>query len=169
MSYEFSGPLNPGPNAPFKRIHFTLLLTGNRGARALVGGAIAGIEYLSSVEKLKPKLQWEKNSGEDFFLYIDDEHINHAVFFSTRSSARGAGISIREIRQGLDYYIHMITNSSSHFHVSGNEWQRHPFPMPRQQLPPLKAHQQQPAFTEDKAFILCFTFHPIILRPTISV
>lgn len=31
------------------------------------GGAIAGIEYLSLQEKHKPKLQWEKNSGEDFF------------------------------------------------------------------------------------------------------
>ncbi|KAJ6390618.1 hypothetical protein OIU77_024767 [Salix suchowensis] len=52
-------------------------------------------------------------------------------------------------------YDHQLLIS---LHVSGNEWQRHPFPMPRQQLPPLKAHQQQPAFTEDKAF------HPIILK-----
>lgn len=74
------------------------------------GGAIAEIEYLSLQEKHKPKLQWEKNSGEDFFLYIDDDPINHAVF-SRRSSTRGAGISIWEASQGLDYFFDILNFS----------------------------------------------------------
>ncbi|KAJ6940494.1 hypothetical protein NC651_006588 [Populus alba x Populus x berolinensis] len=139
------------------------------------GEAIAGIEYLSLLEKHKPKLQWEKNSGEDFFLYIDDDHINHAVF-SRRSSTRGAGISIwervlSEWKRRKIFFIDLeisehkdwLAADTVFFYKAkrqGNEWQRYPFPMPR---------QQQLAFTEDRLSILCFTFHPIILKETKSV
>ncbi|KAJ6872983.1 Rhodanese domain-containing protein [Populus alba x Populus x berolinensis] len=133
MTYDFSSPHNPGPNAPLKWIRFTLqILLGNSGARALAnkiflginfygndfvvsegsegGGAITGREYLSLLEKHKPQLQWEKNSGEHFFLYVDDEHINHAVFYPSLMSIsirleearlQGVGISIWEIGQVL--------------------------------------------------------------------
>uniref|UniRef100_A0A6N2NF83 Uncharacterized protein n=1 Tax=Salix viminalis TaxID=40686 RepID=A0A6N2NF83_SALVM len=120
----------------------------HKTAGSEVAGAIAGTEYLSSVEKLKPKLQWEKNSGRIFSSTL---MIQKSI---TQCS------SLQEARLGEQPYDHHLLIS---LHVSGNEWQRHPFAMPRQQLPPLKAHQQQPAFTEDKAF------HPIILKKTISV
>ncbi|KAJ6723067.1 CHITINASE DOMAIN-CONTAINING PROTEIN 1 FAMILY MEMBER [Salix koriyanagi] len=131
MTYDYSSPHNPGPNAPLKWIRFTLqILLGNSGARALAnkiflginfygndfvlsegsegGGAITGREYLSLLEKHKPKLQWEKNSGEHFFLYVDDRQIKHAVFYPSLMSIsirleearlQGAGISIWEIGQ----------------------------------------------------------------------
>uniref|UniRef100_A0A6N2KL94 Chitinase domain-containing protein 1 n=1 Tax=Salix viminalis TaxID=40686 RepID=A0A6N2KL94_SALVM len=131
MTYDYSSPHNPGPNAPLKWIRFTLqILLGNSGARALAnkiflginfygndfvlsegsegGGAITGREYLSLLEKHKPKLQWEKNSGEHFFLYVDDKHIKHAVFYPSLMSIsirleearlQGVGISIWEIGQ----------------------------------------------------------------------
>ncbi|KAG6749607.1 hypothetical protein POTOM_046665 [Populus tomentosa] len=219
MTYDFSSPHNPGPNAPLKWIRFTLqILLGNSGARALAnkiflginfygndfvisedgnkhisiwlaalgffpfqrvalycskanqfsprlnyafharkkpgegftrtvtsatnwyggpvvrekvlqglllrqqigsegGGAITGREYLSLLEKHKPQLQWEKNSGEHFFLYVDDEHINHAVFYPSLMSIsirleearlQGVGISIWEIGQGLDYFFNLL-------------------------------------------------------------
>lgn len=140
MTYDFSSPHNPGPNAPLKWIRFTLqILLGNSGARALSnkiflginfygndfvisegsegGGAITGREYLSLLEKHKPQLQWEKNSGEHFFLYVDDEHINHAVFYPSLMSIsirleearlQGVGISIWEIGQGLDYFFNLL-------------------------------------------------------------
>ncbi|KAG5251715.1 chitinase domain-containing protein [Salix suchowensis] len=38
----------------------------HKTAGSEIGGAIAGTEYLFSVEKLKPKLQWEKSSGRIF-------------------------------------------------------------------------------------------------------
>lgn len=144
MTYDFSSPHNPGPNAPLKWIRFTLqILLGNSGARALSnkiflginfygndfvisegsegGGAITGREYLSLLEKHKPQLQWEKNSGEHFFLYVDDEHINHAVFYPSLMSIsirleearlQGVGISIWEIGQGLDYFFNLLDRKS---------------------------------------------------------
>lgn len=81
------------------------------------GGAIIGSDYLSLLEKHKPRLQWEQNSAEHLFFYSDDKHINHAVFYpslmsiSTRlEEARrwGCGISIWEIGQGLDYFFDLL-------------------------------------------------------------
>ncbi|GLT46651.1 hypothetical protein SLA2020_203940 [Shorea laevis] len=141
MTYDFSNPHNPGPNAPMQWIRFTLQsLLGPPGktAQSLAlkiflginfygndftlsggsgGGPIIGRDYISLLEKHKPALQWEKNSGEHFFLYSDDNHINHAVFYPTSMSiylrldeARswGTGISIWEIGQGLDYFFDLL-------------------------------------------------------------
>ncbi|GMI69582.1 hypothetical protein like AT4G01040 [Hibiscus trionum] len=142
MTYDFSGPNNPGPNAPIKWIRFTLsLLLGSAGnnAKRLApkiflginfygndfvlsegsggGGAILGRDYLSLLEKHMPVLQWEKNSGEHFFVYLDDDGVKHAVFYPSSMSiymrleeARfwGTGISIWEIGQGLDYFFDLL-------------------------------------------------------------
>ncbi|XP_009336807.1 chitinase domain-containing protein 1 [Pyrus x bretschneideri] len=108
MTYDFSGPHNPGPNAPLKWIHSTLwLLLGTdedcaRARRIFLGinfygndfllkggpggGAITGRDYLSLLEKHKPQLQWEKNSAEHLFYYSDDENNYHAVFYPSPMS-----------------------------------------------------------------------------------
>ncbi|KAM1406106.1 hypothetical protein ACFXTH_000807 [Malus domestica] len=108
MTYDFSGPHNPGPNAPLKWIHSTLwLLLGTdedcaRARRIFLGinfygndfllkggpggGAITGRDYLSLLEKHKPQLQWEKNSAEHLFYYSDDENNFHAVFYPSPMS-----------------------------------------------------------------------------------
>ncbi|KAJ4831814.1 hypothetical protein Tsubulata_040605 [Turnera subulata] len=134
MTYDFSGPQNPGPNAPLPWIQFVLqVLLGSTGKGGVTpaykiflginfygndfmlsegsgGGAITGRDYLKLLEKYEPKLQWEKNSGEHFFLYVDDDHISHAVFYPSLTSIsmrleearlRGTGISIWEIGQGV--------------------------------------------------------------------
>ncbi|KAJ7962546.1 chitinase domain-containing protein 1 [Quillaja saponaria] len=141
MTYDFSSPHSPGPNAPLKWIQSTLQLllgtSGNRArnlarkillginfygndftlSRGLGGGAIIGRDYLSLLEKHKPVLQWEKNSAEHVFFYLDDNNIKHAVFFPSLMSismrleeARswGCGISIWEIGQGLDYFLDLL-------------------------------------------------------------
>lgn len=81
------------------------------------GGAITGRDYLSLLNKHKPVLEWEKNSGEHLFLYSDDHHVKHAVFYPSLKSiflrleeARswGVGISIWEIGQGLDYFFDLL-------------------------------------------------------------
>ncbi|XP_061352997.1 uncharacterized protein LOC133297808 isoform X2 [Gastrolobium bilobum] len=133
MTYDFSNPHNPGPNAPLKWIQIILeLLLGTSGNRAQSlapkillginfygndfslskdsgGGAIIGRDYLALLEKHRPELQWDKNSGEHFFFYTDDKEIRHAVFYPSLKSislrleeARswGCGISIWEIGQG---------------------------------------------------------------------
>ncbi|KAK4538901.1 hypothetical protein RGQ29_032218, partial [Quercus rubra] len=141
MTYDFSSPQNPGPNAPLKWIHSTLQLilrpTSNSAqgpahkiflginfygndfvlAGGLGGGAITGRDYLSLLEKHRPLLQWEKNSGEHLFFYSNDDNIKHAVFYPSLLSiymrleeARswGCGISIWEIGQGLDYFFDLL-------------------------------------------------------------
>lgn len=141
MTYDFSGPHNPGPNAPLKWIRFTLqLLLGSPGIKAHSlarkiflginfygndfvlsevsgGGAITGREYLNLLEKHKPAFQWEKNSGEHFFFFSDENHVKHAVFYPSLISISmrleeaklwGTGIAIWEIGQGLDYFFDLL-------------------------------------------------------------
>ncbi|KAK3037297.1 hypothetical protein RJ639_032059 [Escallonia herrerae] len=141
MTYDFSSPQNPGPNAPLRWIRSTLQLlldTSNDAAqrlpqkifvginfygndfvlsRGLGGGPIVGREYLSLLEQHRPLFQWEKNSAEHFFLYSDDQNVKHVVFYPSlmsiaarleEASLWGAGISIWEIGQGLDYFFDIL-------------------------------------------------------------
>ncbi|CAK9165789.1 unnamed protein product [Ilex paraguariensis] len=110
MTYDFSGPKNPGPNAPLKWIHSIMQLllgTSSGGSQSLAqkifvginfygndfvlsgglgGGPITAREYLSLLEQHRPLLQWEKNSAEHFFLYSDDQHVKHVVFYPSLMS-----------------------------------------------------------------------------------
>ncbi|KAK4788874.1 hypothetical protein SAY86_020193 [Trapa natans] len=105
MTYDFSGPHSPGPNAPLNWIRnvMNLLLGTKPNASPILapkiflginfygndfvlpggvgGGAIIGADYLSLLEKHRPSLRWEKNSAEHFFLYSDENKANHAVFY----------------------------------------------------------------------------------------
>lgn len=83
----------------------------------LGGGPIVGREYVSLLEQRRPQLQWEKNSEEHFFLYIDNQDVKHVVFYPTLKSIAtrlqeaaswGAGISIWEIGQGLEYFFDIL-------------------------------------------------------------
>ncbi|XP_058777617.1 uncharacterized protein LOC131651909 [Vicia villosa] len=141
MTYDFSNPHKPGPNAPLEWIQIILqILLGASANRAQNiapkiflginfygndfslskdsgGGAILGRDYLALLEKHRPALQWDKNSGEHVFFYTADKDIKHAVFYPSLKSislrleeARswGCGISIWEIGQGLDYFFDLL-------------------------------------------------------------
>ncbi|KAJ8540067.1 hypothetical protein K7X08_026456 [Anisodus acutangulus] len=140
MTYDHSSPYNPGPNAPLKWIRSTLHFlvgAGSKGRRSaekifvginfygndfvlsggLGGGPIISHEYLSVLEQHKPVIQWEENSAEHFFLYSDNKHVQHAVFYPTLMSLAmrleealswGAGISIWEVGQGLEYFFDIL-------------------------------------------------------------
>ncbi|XP_076916601.1 uncharacterized protein LOC143576380 [Bidens hawaiensis] len=138
MTYDFSNPQNPGPNAPLKWIRSTMQLLLPDGSQNLArkiflginfygndyvlkggggGGAILGRDYLSLLEKHKPELKWDEKSGEHFFLYSTDDNDQHVVFYPSLSSIEmrldearswGAAISIWEIGQGLDYFFHLL-------------------------------------------------------------
>ncbi|KAF3550741.1 hypothetical protein DY000_02003409 [Brassica cretica] len=142
MTYDFSNSQNPGPNAPLKWIDLTLkLLLGSSNnvdsslARKVLlglnfygndfaisgggGGAITGRDYIALLQKHKPTLHWDKESGEHLLMYRDDKNIKHAVFYPSLMSillrlenARlwGIGISIWEI--GQVYSI--LTPKTSH-------------------------------------------------------
>lgn len=141
MTYDFSLPHNPGPNAPLMWIRSTLrfLLGSNNKDRRLSekifvginfygndfelsggmgGGPILGSDYATLLEKHEPVIQWEKKSAEHFFLYLDDDKdVKHVVFYPSlksiavrleEASSWGAGISIWEIGQGLDYFFDVL-------------------------------------------------------------
>ncbi|KAL2892037.1 Chitinase domain-containing protein 1 [Bienertia sinuspersici] len=138
MTYDYSSPYNPGPNAPLTWVHSTVKALLGAGGKSLAnkiliginfygndyviaegGGsrAITGRDYLSLVNQHKPTIRWQKDFAEHFFLYTDGQHHEHAVFYPTLMSiaerleeARswGAGISIWEIGQGLDYFFDLL-------------------------------------------------------------
>lgn len=80
------------------------------------GGAIIGRDYLSLLEKHRPVLHWDEKSAEHFFIYSHDD-LQHAVFYPSLKSismrldealAWGAGLSLWEIGQGLDYFYDLL-------------------------------------------------------------
>ncbi|RWW88366.1 hypothetical protein BHE74_00002759 [Ensete ventricosum] len=138
MTYDFSGPQSPGPNAPLSWIRSSLsMLLGdtNSGPHShahkillglnfygndfLVsegGGAITGTDYISLLEKHRPVIHWDNTSAEHFFIYSHN-NARHAVFYPSLLSLSmrldeaqvwGAGLSIWEIGQGLDYFFDLL-------------------------------------------------------------
>ncbi|KAL6842573.1 hypothetical protein ACP4OV_027417 [Aristida adscensionis] len=108
MTYDFSGPQNPGPSAPLKWVQYSLTtLLGAKASshshsrmiflginfygndfllsRGTGGGAITGRDFIHLVEKYKPSLQWDEKSLEHYFIY-SDEGVRHAVFYPTLMS-----------------------------------------------------------------------------------
>ncbi|XP_062215375.1 uncharacterized protein LOC133915956 [Phragmites australis] len=108
MTYDFSGPQNPGPSAPLKWLQHSLAtLLAAKGSshshsrmiflginfygndfllsRGSGGGAITGRDFVHLLEKYKPSLQWDEKSLEHFFIY-SDEGVKHAVFYPTLMS-----------------------------------------------------------------------------------
>ncbi|GAB2291086.1 hypothetical protein Dimus_025341 [Dionaea muscipula] len=138
MTYDFSSPSNPGPNAPLQWIRSTLQLFLGSSRNGLAyklllginfygydyllsegGGAqaVTGRDYLALLKQHGPSIRWEKESAEHYFLYSDIQHRQHVVFYPSLMSiskrleeARswGAGISIWEIGQGLDYFCDLL-------------------------------------------------------------
>lgn len=136
MTYDFSGPNRPGPNAPAPWIESTLqnLRTayedsdaasevllglnfyGNDFTLPQGGGPVIGHQYVALLEKHKPTVTWDEESEEHYFLY-DGEDAKHVVFYPTLASisARlstandvGSGLSIWEIGQGLEYFFDLL-------------------------------------------------------------
>ncbi|CAO2170667.1 unnamed protein product [Urochloa humidicola] len=108
MTYDFSGPQNPGPSAPLNWVqHALTALLSAKGSssnhsrmiflginfygndfllsRGSGGGAITGRDFVLLLEKYRPSLQWDEKSLEHFFIY-SDEGVKHAVFYPTLMS-----------------------------------------------------------------------------------
>lgn len=136
MTYDFSGPNHPGPNAPAPWIDSTLAslrrmsedsdaapevllglnFYGNDYTLPQGGGAIVGHQCVALLEKYKPSITWDKKSEEHYFMY-DGEDAKHVVFYPTLASVSarlntankvGSGISIWEIGQGLEYFFDLL-------------------------------------------------------------
>lgn len=86
------------------------------GSFATGGGPITGHQYVAVLEKYKPEIHWDEEFDEHLFIY-ETQREKHVVFYPTLKSISirldaakqaGAGISIWEIGQGLEYFFDLL-------------------------------------------------------------
>jgi len=136
MTYDFSNPSRPGPNAPIGWVRSCIeALAPNKGdpirKKLLVGlnfygfkystkgngGPVLGNEYIEILKaKSKPQIHWHEESAEHYIEFKSGD-IMHKMWFPSLNSiaARlklatdmGVGLSIWEIGQGLDYFYDLL-------------------------------------------------------------
>ncbi|XP_066250520.1 chitinase domain-containing protein 1 [Euwallacea similis] len=134
MTYDYSSPQMPGPNAPIGWIEDTITsITSNITRRSKIlmglnfygndytdggGGSIVGHDYIKILKKVPDlTLIYNQEVGEHYFEYKDENNVKHLVFYPTLYSifARldlayklNVGLSIWEIGQGLDYFYDLL-------------------------------------------------------------
>ncbi|CAG0912393.1 unnamed protein product [Notodromas monacha] len=135
MTYDYSSPINPGPNSPVgwaescvrnlcpdelgKDCRDKLLMGINFYGYDYTptgGGPILGSQLLQILGTVKAKVTYDDNSMEHFFEYRTREG-KHTVFYPTIWSLSqrlelaknlGVGIAIWELGQGMDYFYDLL-------------------------------------------------------------
>ena len=135
MTYDYSSPQRPGPNAPLPWIRqcveeldpeglnrgkillglnmYGLQYTANGG-----GGHVLGRDLVQMLKEVSPstKFKWDSSSGEHFLeAKVGGQKVN--IFYPTLQSLQmrldlakelGTGVSVWEIGQGLDYFYDLF-------------------------------------------------------------
>lgn len=133
MTYDYSNPSKPGSNSPYewvKRcVEYLAPERDETRRRILVGlnfygndyftggaNAVLGPQFIDIITNHKVQFEWDERDREHRFTYksgIGD----HVVYYPTLKSIHerlkiiedlGAGISIWEIGQGLDYFYDLL-------------------------------------------------------------
>ncbi|XP_072944827.1 chitinase domain-containing protein 1 [Epargyreus clarus] len=137
MTYDFSNPQKPGPNAPLYWVRLCLeklidnddnpskrskILLGlnfyGNSYTANGGGPIVGTEYIELLKNAKNNqaLQYNNNTAENY-IEIRTSQGAKKIFFPTLYSIKkrldlareyGTGVAIWEIGQGLDYFYDLF-------------------------------------------------------------
>lgn len=132
MTYDYSNPSIPGPNAPMEWVQeaLTHVYSEEISSKIFLGlnfygydysqfkmEAITGPKYLELVKQYEPQLIWDQVAKEAHFTYVDPNGKEHQVWYPTLKSiqerikyaqSQNVGISIWEIGQGLRFFFDLI-------------------------------------------------------------
>ncbi|KAG7262667.1 hypothetical protein CRUP_012546 [Coryphaenoides rupestris] len=133
MTYDYSAAGSPGPSAPLpwiKECVLQLAPSSQWRQKILLGLSMYGMDfsskkadpilggrYIELLRDLRPKLLWDDYAAEHYLNYKRNNGVKCKMYYPTLKSLAmrislatelGAGISMWELGQGLDYFYDLL-------------------------------------------------------------